>query len=66
MDGAQQLFLVVVSQSESDSQDNILGRAVLLVSSHTICTVTYFVFIFRKDIMEKQKYMLYVYFTARP
>ncbi|KAA0723067.1 Breakpoint cluster region protein [Triplophysa tibetana] len=31
VDGAQQLFLVVVSQSESDSQDNILGRAVLLL-----------------------------------
>ncbi|XP_073668189.1 active breakpoint cluster region-related protein isoform X2 [Paramisgurnus dabryanus] len=33
VDGAQQLFLVFVSQSESDSEDNILGRAVLQLSS---------------------------------
>ncbi|XP_052009250.1 active breakpoint cluster region-related protein isoform X2 [Xyrauchen texanus] len=33
VDGAQQLFLVFVSQSETDIQDDILGRAVLKLDS---------------------------------
>ncbi|XP_051982695.1 active breakpoint cluster region-related protein-like [Xyrauchen texanus] len=36
VDGAQQLFLVFVSQSESDTQDVILGRAVFKLDSDNI------------------------------
>jgi len=41
VDGAQQLFLVCVSQCENDTQDDIVGRAVLNVSSYTHTFLTY-------------------------
>lgn len=39
VEGAQQLFLVFVSQYENGTQDDIVGRAVLNVSSYTFCLI---------------------------
>lgn len=39
VDGAKQLFLVFVSQYENGTQDEIVGRVVLNVSSYIFCFI---------------------------
>ncbi len=39
VEGAQQLFLVFVSHFENGTQDDIVGKAVLNVSSYNFCLI---------------------------